>query len=245
MANNNRNEKSTQARNRTDKIFWRRNWFLGQSITSKSVLDCANRLSGFDDPLVLFTLADSGASPMALEPDVVVQVLLRERMRLVACAVTVVRDTHIADDLFQQVVLSALEHRDQLENAAHVLAWALKTVRHRALDAAKKKQLRPLSDHVLALLEADWDDVDGVGSAERVEALRNCLAKLGPPAQNLLRMKYFEGLSGPAIAKKLNRTQDAVYQSLSRLHKILRSCVEAELGSSSSTSLPRLEARSR
>ena len=46
---------------------------------------------------------------MVLEPDTIVQVLLRERLRVTALAAAVVRDVHAADDIFQQVVLAALE----------------------------------------------------------------------------------------------------------------------------------------
>lgn len=166
---------------------------------------------------------------MGMEPDAVVQLLLRERLRVVAAATAIVRDVHAADDLFQQVVLAALENRSQLKNAGHLRAWALRAARHRAIDLARKKQLRPLSTEVLDLFEADWGDPAGVGSPEQVEALRRCVGRLGAPARDLLHMKYFEGLTAPTIAGRLRRTADAVYQSLSRLHRALRDCVEREL----------------
>src|SRR5919198_1922807 len=100
---------------------------------------------------------------MGLEADAVVQLLLRERLRIVAAAMVVVRDVHAADDLFQQVVLSALEHRAQIRDAEHLLAWSLRAARHRAVDLARRKQVRPLSSEVLDLFEADWGDPAGVG----------------------------------------------------------------------------------
>jgi DNA-directed RNA polymerase specialized sigma24 family protein len=42
-------------------------------------------------------------------------------------------------------------------------------------------------------------------------------------------MRYANGMSAAAIAAKLSRTAAAVYQSLSRTHRALRECVEAEL----------------
>jgi len=42
-------------------------------------------------------------------------------------------------------------------------------------------------------------------------------------------MKYTEGLTAVVIADKLGRTPDAVYQSLSRIHRSLRGCVERQL----------------
>jgi len=42
-------------------------------------------------------------------------------------------------------------------------------------------------------------------------------------------MKYADGLTAPVIAGKLRRTADAIYQSLCRVHRGLRECVEREL----------------
>src|SRR5262249_54002620 len=69
-----------------------------------------------------------------LEPDTIVQVLLRERLRVTALAAAVIRDVHAADDIFQQVVLAALEARSHFRNTDHVLAWSFRTARCRALD---------------------------------------------------------------------------------------------------------------
>jgi RNA polymerase sigma-70 factor (ECF subfamily) len=166
---------------------------------------------------------------MTLEPDAVVQLLLRERLRVTAVAAAVVRDVHAADDIFQQVVLSALEHRGQFRGPDHLLAWSLRAARHRAVDLARRRQLRTLPDEVLDLLEARWADPAGADWSDRAEALHRCLGKLAPPARDLLQMKYADGLTAAAIAAKLRRTIDAVYQSLSRVHRSLRECVEREL----------------
>src|SRR5262245_55652505 len=112
---------------------------------------------------------------MTLEPDAIVQVLLRERLRVTALAASIVRDGHAADDIFQQVVLAALESRAQFHDGGHVLAWSLRAARHRAVDLARKRQLRPLPDEVLDLLEAPSAELAG---ADRTEALHQCLDRL-------------------------------------------------------------------
>lgn len=166
---------------------------------------------------------------MGLETDAIVQMLLHERLRIVATATAVVRDVHAADDLFQQVVLAALEHQSQFRDTDHLRAWALRAVRHRALDLARRKNLRSLSPEVLDLFEADWGDPAGVGSPDQVEALRRCVGKLHGSSQELVQMKYFDGLTAAVIANRLRRTADAVYQHLSRLHRALRECVQREI----------------
>jgi RNA polymerase sigma factor (sigma-70 family) len=165
---------------------------------------------------------------MTLEADAVVQVLLRERLRITAVATLIVRDVHAADDIFQQVVLSALEHRARLRDPDHLLAWSLRAARHRAIDLARKRSLRPLPDDVLDLIESPWAGPAGPEVSDQVEALHRCLGKLAAPARDLLRMKYDDGLPTPVIANRLRRTVDAVYQNLSRIHRSLRDCVRQE-----------------
>jgi RNA polymerase sigma factor (sigma-70 family) len=165
-------------------------------------------------------------SPGLLETDTIVQVLLHERLRIAAAASAVVRDVHAADDVFQQVVLAALEHKTAFQDPEHVLAWALRAARCRAVDYARRRRLAFLPDDVLDLLETGWAHAD---SSDAVEALHGCLDRLGAPARDLLQMKYDDGLTAAAIAARLRRSADAVYQNLSRIHRSLRACVERKL----------------
>jgi RNA polymerase sigma factor (sigma-70 family) len=168
---------------------------------------------------------------MTLEPDTIVQLLLRERLRVTGLAAAVTRDVHAADDIFQQVVLAALESRAQFRGHNHVLAWALRAARHRAVDFARSRRLRSLPDDVLDLLESRWADPTSASASAsyRGEALHRCIGRLTAFAQELLQMRYAEGLTVTALAERLRRTVDAIYQTLSRTHRALRVCVEREL----------------
>jgi RNA polymerase sigma-70 factor, ECF subfamily len=164
-----------------------------------------------------------------MEADQLVQILLRERLRVTAVAAAIVRDVHAADDIFQQVVLSALEGRGQFREPDHVLAWAIRAARHRAIDLGRHRRMLSLPDEVLDLQEQEWTDLGPAGSLDEVEVLHRCIEKLAARARELLRMKYTEGLTGKVIAGELRQSPSAVYQSLSRIHRFLRNCVANEL----------------
>ncbi|MBA4064675.1 MAG: hypothetical protein C0501_13365 [Isosphaera sp.] len=166
---------------------------------------------------------------MPLDANVVVQVLLRERVRLTAAAVVVLRDVHAADDVFQQLVLAALEHPGHFRDADHLLAWSLRAARHRAVDAARRRRVRTLDDEALDALEAHWSGTPAADPPARVEALQWCLAKVPAAGREVLRLRYEGGLSCGEVADRLRRSVDAVYQTLSRLHRRLRECVEQHL----------------
>lgn len=170
---------------------------------------------------------DAGAHE--LDTSGVVQLLLRERVRLTAAAGAVLRDAHAADDVFQQVVLAALRPAEPFRDPDHLLAWALRAARHRAIDAARRRRVLVLDDAALDVLEAHWAGLAEGDAPARVEALRDCLGKLPPGAREVLRLRYEQGLGCPAVAGRLGRSVDAVYQTLSRLHRRLRECIEARL----------------
>lgn len=167
---------------------------------------------------------------MAIQRDALVQILLRERVRLTASAAVIARDVHAADDIFQQVVLAALQAVDGFHDASHVMAWALRAARHRALDIAERRRVVPLPDDVLDQLEAEWAEPEGGAVSDQAEALHRCLGRVVGPAREVLHLRYVDGLTAVAIASRLRRTADAVYQMLSRTHRALRQCVERELG---------------
>jgi RNA polymerase sigma-70 factor (ECF subfamily) len=166
---------------------------------------------------------------MSMHRDTVVKILLRERLRVMSVASAIVRDVHAADDIFQQVVLAALQSHGEFHDQVHVLAWALRTAKHRSLDLAQRRRLLSLPDEILDQFEAEWSDPNGGVWSDQAEALQHCLGRLAEHSRNLLRMRYADGMTTVAIAEKLDRTTDAVYQSLSRVHRALRNCVEHEL----------------
>jgi RNA polymerase sigma-70 factor (ECF subfamily) len=166
---------------------------------------------------------------MPLQRDFVVKTLLRERLRVMSVATSIVRDVHAADDIFQQVVLSALEVQEGFHDTGHVLAWAIRTAKHRALDLAQRRRLLSLPDEILDQMESDWADPASPVWSDQAEALQRCLGRLAAHSRNVLRLRYADGMSAPAIANELNRSADAVYQTLSRVHRALKQCVEREL----------------
>lgn len=156
----------------------------------------------------------------------VAEVLLRERVRITAAARLVLHDPNSADDVFQQVVLLALQSPADWADAGHLVAWAVRTARHRALNAARDRRRVVLDADVLDELTADLGAVPSEVLRARTEALARCLEAVPADGKRVLRLRHADGLSGATIADRLGRSVDAVYQQLSRLHRQLRRCVE-------------------
>ncbi len=95
---------------------------------------------------------------MALSQQAVVNTLVADRSKLLAYTWSIVRNHHATEDIYQEVVLAAMSHTEEMKDQGHVLAWARRAARLRAIDwlRREKRQARLLDGSVLDLLEEDW-----------------------------------------------------------------------------------------
>jgi RNA polymerase sigma-70 factor, ECF subfamily len=166
---------------------------------------------------------------VALDTAQIVQLLLRERLRICAFVQLTVRDYHATEDLFQTVVATALEQPDHFRDEAHARSWAMQVARHRAIDWMRTRRANYLHPDVLERLADECGEAGTEELADRISALNLCVDTLPDHTKRLLHLRYGEGLRCTEIASQLRRNVDAVYQALSRVHGLLRSCVEHRL----------------
>jgi RNA polymerase sigma-70 factor (ECF subfamily) len=156
--------------------------------------------------------------------------LLRERVKLLAYIRAIVRDEHLAEDVYQDVAVLALRKREEIEDPRHFLAWMRLTSRHRALKLLEQRRRHVLLDEsLLDRLDEQWVEHDVSSTADLTEALRHCLERLTPRARDLIRLRYAEGISGARLAAGVDRSLNAVYVSLSRIHRSLGDCIRRRL----------------
>ena len=148
----------------------------------------------------------------------------------------IVRDPHLADDLFQDVALLAMQRAGRIRDVGHLLLWARKTARFKAMEALRARGggWVCLDDDVLDALEEDWDAAgshsDGNNADEQIHDLRLCMQRLSARARRILHLRYGEGLTGPELADTLTIGVASVYVALSRIHKALRDCMARRAG---------------
>jgi len=175
---------------------------------------------------------------MGLGEDIVVRFLVSHRSHLLAFIRGIVRDRELAEDVYQDVCVSAVLKRDEIEDVGHLRNWCRQAARFRAIDALRKRDAQAfvMDQAVLDLVEADWAGRDDEAVEHRHGALRACLAQLSPYAQELIRLRYGEGLSGARFAEALNRQVNTVYVALSRAHNTLAACIRSRVAESGAES---------
>lgn len=168
---------------------------------------------------------------MPVDHDIIVRVFLRDRTKMLAYIWSIVRDDDLADDIYQEVSVLALNKAATIHDEEHLLRWTRLAARYKAFNVLQRQQHAPVSldNSVLDLIEDQWSEYDAYPSSEMITALRLCMNRLSPYASKLVSLRYGEGLSGQALANALNRKLRTVYMAVSRVHRSLADCVRQAL----------------
>src|SRR5438477_3331745 len=138
-----------------------------------------------------------------MDPDRLLRLLLTHRGMLLGYILSVVRDFHLAEDVFQDASLVILKKGLRLQDESDFPAWARKVVRFEALNALRKENKEPelLEPAMLGLLEKEWGK-DTAPDQSRL-ALRECIQHLPPKARRLIELAYVAGMPGTNLAARL------------------------------------------
>lgn len=150
-----------------------------------------------------------------------------ERTKQIALAWSILNDRQLAEDAYQDTVAKAYKNEAIFEGPQHLREWSWKVLRHRCYELIRKRKSRKalLDESVLELVDAELEARQSAGLEARADALQQCLDTLTDNARNVVRLRFFDGLSGKQVAEKLGRKPDAVYKALQRIYVTLADCI--------------------
>lgn len=121
-----------------------------------------------------------------------------------------------AEDLVQDVFLSAMNQIGTLRAAAAFPGWLAAIARHRAMDHFRAvRNFAPLDDHVARTRGTNGANT---GTFEVLELIRS----LPEAYRETLILRLVEGMTGPEIAARTGLTAESVRVNLCRGIKMLR-----------------------
>lgn len=149
------------------------------------------------------------------------------------CA-TALRDTSLADDVYQQVFLQAFRGLARFEGRSQLRTWLLAIARHCVLTAVDTRSRA----HARAGSPTDLADVPDPGLApdesiydgELRAALAASLHHLEPRARDAVLLRFHDGLTYPQIAEIYGEPPAALYTRVNRALHVLRKSIEARIG---------------
>ena len=139
-----------------------------------------------------------------------------------------------ADEIYQEVGMILWEKFDQFELGTNFQAWA----RRVALNKVRTFRRHPHRKTVLC--SSEFLDAVNQTITEDSEVLdaqyqmwSECFNKLSVRHKELIERRYQPGATPKSVADQTGRSLNAIYQALSRIHRVLFDCVRrATLGES-------------
>ncbi|MCM2374188.1 sigma-70 family RNA polymerase sigma factor [Aporhodopirellula aestuarii] len=133
-----------------------------------------------------------------------------------------------AEEVFQRTCVILWQKYSQFDGE-NFLAWACRIARYEMLKHRdSQRRVKVFGDETIEYLSADaYLVAREVG--DRRTALGTCLKKLDDADKELIKHRYYDGLSVKEIAEQLGRSSYAVYRELSRIHGMLSRCIERTL----------------
>ncbi|MEX0867367.1 MAG: sigma-70 family RNA polymerase sigma factor [Pirellulales bacterium] len=140
---------------------------------------------------------------------------------------------HAVDDLAQDVFVVAYQRWDTLDTAENAAKWLRGIARNLVRNELRKQSRRQkILNTALteSLMQVEDPRSDGWQEDGWLDALRACLAKLPPQSRELVAARYERDAASGELAEELGTTADAVRQTLLRIRRQLKTCIEGQLG---------------
>ncbi|MBO4801892.1 MAG: RNA polymerase sigma factor [Bacteroidaceae bacterium] len=151
--------------------------------------------------------------------------ILPHRDRLYRLALGITLHTAEAEDVVQETMIRAWEHREEWPTIQNIESWLTQICRNLALDR-KKKMRTSLLPTMPEAGETVPENLVTHPSPEMGENLfyivGQLITELPPPQDDIFRLRDIEGLSYRDIATQLNLSEDQVRVYLHRARQRLR-----------------------
>lgn len=150
---------------------------------------------------------------------------------LIAYLRVFVRDAGLAEDLFQETLLTAWRRFDEFDSTQPLAPWLRGIARNLVRNAWRKQANdRLIFDEATAELAenalASIDDLEADTWKERLAELAKCVSLLPPRSQSLVRASYVDGERADVIAGRLGLAQATIRKRLQRIREQLALCVQ-------------------
>ncbi len=125
-----------------------------------------------------------------------------------------------AEEIFQETLASAAECFELYSGRSSFFTWLCGIARHEIADFYRKKKIKTILFSRLPWLENLAAEALGpeqmILRDEAAEKVQRVLAGLSEGYQQVLRLKYYQGLSVKEIARQLNESVKAIESRLTR-----------------------------
>jgi len=143
-----------------------------------------------------------------------------------------VSNSEEAEEILQETLVSASECLELYSGKSSFFTWLCGIAKHEISDFYRKKKIKTILFSRLPWLESLATEALGPEQIllrkEAIKKVKKSLKSLSEGYQQVLRLKYYQGLSVKEIAQQLNETVKAIESRLTRARKAFAQAFAAD-----------------
>lgn len=145
-----------------------------------------------------------------------------------------VEDNDEVEEIYQETLISAYESWGRFSRRSTVLTWLVSIAKHEIADYYRKKKIKVFLFSRIPWLENLAAEALGpeqeLLKKELERRVRRVMGEMREEYRQVLKLKYYEGLSVLEIANKLNESTKAIESRLFRARKAFAKALSADRG---------------
>jgi len=148
--------------------------------------------------------------------------------RLYGFLLSILGNPDQANEVLQETNLIMWKKSEEFQIGTNFKAWSFRIASLQAM-AYRQKQMR--DKHVFdedlfvdMVQEATKLDCDN-----EIDALQECMATLPPKQNEMIQLRYLDRMSIKDVAKKLEKKENAIMQTLYRIRNQLSECIDRRM----------------
>ncbi len=180
-------------------------------------------------------MAEGDQSKTKIDSEDFVRLVLTYDTRIRGFITTLMLPTGGTEDVFQNTCVAALRklqdfHYVGQEPDEAFVRWVCTIARYEVLlyyRSRRKGKLAFSTEMIEQLAETQIEQSEQI--QDRLEALNECIEKLGEKEKSILQMRYGNNISVEEIGNRVGRTANGIYKALERIRSRLLLCIQANL----------------
>ena len=163
-----------------------------------------------------------------------IEQFLEHRNELFSYIRAMVRNTHEAENLFQEIAVAVIKKGEE-EEIHNYKAWIKQVARNQLKtiirNKSRKKNFSLPSEEMMELLENSYlaNDKPSDYFQDQYDALLECLKKINTRVAEIIKRRFVEDESYRDIAKELDLSEEAARKASLRARVKLSECVKAQI----------------